>query len=141
MFELHSSLAEDCYYLGDFTLSRLLLMNDCQYPWFILVPQVNGVSEIYQLSQRDQGQLVSESSMLSETLASVFHADKINIAALGNIVPQLHLHHIVRYKTDVAWPQPIWGKKVAKPYEDAQVTAIREKLILAFSLHFKPLES
>lgn len=91
-------------------------MNDCNYPWFILVPDRTKLSEIHQLSTADQNQLIAESSKLSSMLKSGFNADKINIAALGNIVPQLHIHHIARYQTDAAWPAPVWGKVAAKPY-------------------------
>lgn len=113
---IHTQLQNDCIIIGRFSLCHLLLMNDCNYPWFILVPDRVNVSEIHQLSSADQTQLIAESSKLSSMLKSGFNADKINIAALGNIVPQLHIHHIARYKTDAAWPAPVWGKVAAKPY-------------------------
>ena len=120
MFELHPQLKKDCQVLGQFTLCQLLLINDANYPWFILVPAREGISEIYQLSAEDQEQLWSESAQLSAALMEAFQGDKMNIAALGNVVPQLHVHHVVRYTTDVAWPAPVWGKVVAKSYSDAE---------------------
>jgi len=116
MAEIHPQLAQDTYYLGQFPLSHLLLMNDASYPWFILVPDREAMTEIYQLCVDDQNQLSRESVLLAETLAQGFHADKMNIAALGNVVPQLHLHHIVRYTDDPSWPAPVWGKHPARPY-------------------------
>ncbi len=118
MFKLHPRLAEDTFRVGDFPLCHLLLMNDASYPWFILVPRRTGVREIFELEQRDQQQLLKESSQLSQLLNKLFHADKLNIAALGNMVPQLHIHHIVRYQTDQAWPNPVWGIFPAQPYTE-----------------------
>ena len=113
---LHPQLKKDCFVIGRLPLCALLLMNDSNYPWFILVPQREGISEIHQLSEADQQQLMRESSQLAGAIEKEFGADKINIAALGNVVPQLHVHHVVRYKSDPAWPAPVWGKLSAKPY-------------------------
>lgn len=118
MFELHPRLAQDTLAIGDFPLCRLLLMNDANYPWFILVPRRTGAREIFQLDLIDQQQLLRESSQLSQVLDKVFQADKLNIAALGNMVPQLHIHHIVRYQNDRAWPKPVWGLFPATPYTE-----------------------
>jgi len=115
-FELHPKLAEDCHYLGNFPLCALLLSKDANYPWYILVPRQTNISEAFQLNNLDQQTLQHESLQLSQALSVTFSADKMNIAALGNMVPQLHLHHIVRYKTDVAWPNPVWGHASAKAY-------------------------
>ena len=101
MFSLHPQLAQDTFFVGDFPLSTCRLMNDMQFPWLILIPRVPGVSELYELSQADQEQFLRESSWLSSQLARVFRADKMNVAALGNMVPQLHIHHVVRYQNDV----------------------------------------
>ena len=117
-FQLHPQLAEDCYYLGDFTLCALLLSKDANYPWYILVPRQANISEAFQLSPSDQQKLQQESLQLSKALNNAFYADKMNIAALGNMVPQLHLHHIVRYKTDAAWPNPVWGFTDANNYTE-----------------------
>ena len=133
MFEVHPTLAHDCITLGGFSLCRLLLMNDATYPWFILVPEREGVTEIYQLSQEHQQQLLRESSRLARGLAEDFGADKMNIAALGNVVPQLHIHHIVRYRNDPAWPAPVWGKMEARPYQPGQIEALRQRLHRLFA--------
>ena len=109
MAELHPQLARDCRLIGRFPLCRLLLMLDANYPWFILVPDREGITEIHQLDSDDQQRLLHESSSLAGVLEEVFQADKLNIAALGNVVPQLHVHHIVRYENDPAWPAPVWG--------------------------------
>ncbi|WP_340122220.1 HIT domain-containing protein [Methylobacter svalbardensis] len=121
-FQLHPRLEQDCITIGRFELCRLLMMNDSQYPWFILVPERAGLQEIYQLSKTERELLIEESSYLAENLANLYQADKMNIAAIGNLVPQLHIHHIVRYQTDKAWPAPVWGKFAAEPYTEQQIT-------------------
>ena len=138
MFTLHPQLAKDTLHLGNFPLSRLLLMNDSQFPWFILVPEVESISEIYQLTQTQQAQLLRESSYLAQTLATLYCADKMNIAALGNVVPQLHLHHIVRFKSDPVWLAPVWGKLPACAYSDAELEALKQRVFqtLRFDLRF-----
>jgi diadenosine tetraphosphate (Ap4A) HIT family hydrolase len=125
---IHPQLQADCIILGRFPLCHLLLMNDSNYPWFVLVPEREDITEIHQLDIADQHQLISESSTLSRCIEQLFDADKINIAALGNIVPQLHIHHIVRYRTDAAWPAPVWGKLAAIPYTEDQLEQIIDKL-------------
>lgn len=132
MFELHPQLAKDCVEVRDFPLSKVLLLNDSNYPWIILVPRRDNVGEIFQLSGEDQRQLLAESSALCEAMATYFKADKMNVAALGNRVPQLHLHHIVRYKNDASWPNPVWGAVGAKPYNKTELDdllAILESII------------
>ena len=116
-FELHSRLAADCIRVGRLPLSLLLLLNDARYPWFIVVPQRSGIGEIFQLPESDQCQLWRDSATLSLNLMQSFHADKINIGALGNLVPQLHVHHIARFTSDPAWPGPVWGHSAPVPYE------------------------
>ncbi|WP_448246843.1 HIT domain-containing protein [Thalassotalea agariperforans] len=128
-FILHPMLANDTVTLAELPLSRLLLSNDKQYPWFILVPRVNDIQDIYQLEWQDQLQFLNESSLLSELLMQVFKGDKMNVAALGNICPQLHVHHIVRFKTDAAWPAPVWGKLPAIKYSVAEIEEIKAKLV------------
>lgn len=131
---LHPQLEKDCFVVGHFPLSVLLLMNDANYPWFILVPQREGITEIHQLSEEDQQQLMKESSQLAACIETAFKADKINIAALGNMVPQLHIHHIVRYKSDPAWPAPVWGKVPPNPYATADVNQLNERMRLLLSI-------
>ena len=131
-FQLHPRLKQDCISIGRFDLCQLLIMNDSQYPWFILVPEKAGIQEIYQLDKPEQHTLLEESSYLAENLAALYKADKMNIAAIGNLVPQLHIHHIVRYRSDKAWPDPVWGKFAAVPYTQQQIadniTRIKEQL-------------
>jgi diadenosine tetraphosphate (Ap4A) HIT family hydrolase len=121
MFKLHPQLATDCIEVGDFPLSKLLMMNDVQYPWFVLVPRVEGITEIFQLGEVDQQRLWRESALISRLLSEVFAADKMNVAALGNVVSQLHVHHVVRYRNDVAWPAPVWGKLPARACSEADI--------------------
>lgn len=137
VFTLESRLQDDTFALGRFPLSLLLLMNDRTYPWLILVPQREGIREIFELAPDDRQQLIEESSHLAATLATLFHADKLNIAALGNMVPQLHLHHVVRFRGDPAWPAPVWGKTPAVPYRPEQVETLREQL-LPLLVNFSP---
>lgn len=120
-FDLHPQLERDCITVGRLTLCRLLLMNDKQFPWFILVPEIEGITEIFQLDKQQQGLLIKESSFLAERLNTLYKADKINIAAIGNLVPQLHVHHVVRYRSDKAWPAPVWGKFTAIPYSEQEL--------------------
>jgi diadenosine tetraphosphate (Ap4A) HIT family hydrolase len=135
-FLLHPQLVQDTIELADFPLCKLLLCNDSAYPWFILVPKVANTSEIYQLDWQQQQQLLNESSLLSELLMQVFAGDKMNVAALGNMVEQLHVHHVVRFKTDSQWPKPIWGQQAAKPYAEAEITVLREKLLPQLAVIF-----
>lgn len=118
-FELHPRLATDTVVVGDLPLCRLLLMNDAQYPWTILVPRREGLREIYELGAVDQSQFWRESEQLSKALMAAFRGDKLNVAALGNMVSQLHIHHIVRFASDPAWPAPVWGKHPPRAYDAA----------------------
>ena len=129
MFSLHPMLAQDCLELGRFQLCRLLLMQDANYPWFILVPEREAISEIYQLDDADQQQLWKESVLFSRQIMQTFAGDKLNIGALGNVVPQLHIHHIVRYKTDATWPRPVWGGVERIPYAEKVLAELMQKLI------------
>ena len=122
MFELHPQLAADTVTVGELPLSRLLLSRDANYPWCILVPRRSDIREIYQLDKADRAQLLEESCWLSQTLEDLFQPTKINVAALGNMVPQLHLHHVARFDSDPAWPAPIWGQVPAREYQPDQLT-------------------
>jgi len=128
MSDIHPQLSADCVVLGQLPLCHLLLMNDCHYPWFILVPRRAGLREIFQLDAGDRRQLLHESCELSEFLMEAYSGDKLNVAALGNLVPQLHLHHIVRYTADPAWPAPVWGRHPAEPYTPPAIDEIRTLL-------------
>ncbi|MCC4269590.1 HIT family protein [Marinobacter nauticus] len=128
MFQLHERLAADTHKLGVSRLCDVLLMNDSTWPWVILVPRVSGIREIFELQVEQQQRLLFESSALSEGMMELFSGDKMNVAALGNMVPQLHLHHIVRYQGDPAWPGPVWGKQPPVPYTDDQLVNVKAKL-------------
>jgi len=117
-FELDARLAADTLPFGDFPLCRILLMNDAQYPWWILVPRRVGVREIYELNDTDQSQLLRESVLFGRALMQAYSGEKLNVAALGNVVPQLHIHHVVRFRGDPAWPAPVWGRAPAQPYRE-----------------------
>jgi len=132
-FQLHPQLANDCHYLGDFPLCALLLSKDANYPWFIMVPRRVDIREAFELSVDELQQLQRESLTLSQLLNDAFKADKMNIAALGNMVPQLHLHHIVRYTTDAAWPKPIWEMAKAQAYNDASLKQRIDKTLRALT--------
>lgn len=129
-FSLHPQLAKDCIAVGQLPLCQLLMMNDTQYPWFILVPRRAAIREIHELPPPDQQQLLAESSALGAALMSAFAGEKLNLAALGNMVPQLHLHHIVRHSSDPAWPRPVWG---AVPAVAMSATEIQRRLALVGS--------
>ena len=131
MGTIHPQLRNDCLILGRFPLCQLLLAKDANYPWFILVPDRKNIAEIYQLSEADQQQLMTESSALGAFVMERLNGDKLNLAALGNMVPQLHMHVIVRYKEDAAWPGPIWGKVAAKVYSNVELNDLKEKLGLS----------
>ncbi len=122
IFSLNTQLRNDANVLGDFPLCKLLLIKDAQYPWFVLVPRRPNVTEIVQLAPTDRIQLLEESCQLQESLLAAYCPDKLNVAALGNMVSQLHVHHIARFRHDAAWPAPVWGKHPAAPYNVAQLT-------------------
>lgn len=128
MFELHPQLARDTVLTGRFPLCELRLMNDSHYPWFILVPQRENLREIHELNESDLHLLMREAVTLSRALTAAFAPDKLNIAALGNVVPQLHIHYIARYTSDPAWPAPVWGKVPAVPYAEDALAEVRKKL-------------
>lgn len=124
-FELHLRLAADTTVVDDLELSRVLLSNDARYPWLILVPRQPEISEVYQLSAPDQARLWQEATQVGEALMAAFDAHKLNVAALGNQVKQLHIHVIARFDNDEAWPDPVWGVGESKPY---QAEALAERL-------------
>jgi diadenosine tetraphosphate (Ap4A) HIT family hydrolase len=127
-FELHPRLAADCTLVCDLPLCRLLLMDDATYPWCILVPRRAGMREIHELTEADQAMLLREVARLSTAMQAVFAADKMNVAALGNVVPQLHVHVIARRVDDAAWPRPVWGAAPRRPYAEAEREAVTARL-------------
>ena len=127
-FTLHPRLKTDCLHLGDFPLCRVLLAGDARYAWFILVPRREGIREAYEMSEADQDILTRESAVFGQAIMKAFGGDKLNIGALGNMVPQLHVHHIVRHEGDAAWPGAVWGQGEAQAYSEEQIHAIRQTL-------------
>ena len=140
MFSLHPQLQQDTVLLGRFSLSLVLLHRDANFPWCILVPEREAIQEIYHLGLEDRQQLMNESCHLAEVMADMFVPDKMNIAAIGNKVPQLHLHHVARFKTDKAWPGAVWGAIMEpKAYEDAALQELVGRLCTALAGEdFKP---
>lgn len=120
-FELHPRLAEDTISLGHTGLCDIRLMNNAAWPWLLLVPMREGIREIYQLTEQDQMHLLRDSSRLGKGMMELFDGYKLNVAALGNMVPQLHVHHIVRYEGDAGWPGPVWGAKPSVPYSPVEL--------------------
>lgn len=127
-FVLHPRLARDADVLGDLPLCRLLGMNNARYPWCVLVPRRTDIREVHELPVIEQQQLLKESSALGIAMMEGFAADKLNVAALGNVVPQLHVHHIARFRSDDCWPDPVWGRFPALTYEPAQWQAFATKV-------------
>lgn len=123
-FVLHTQLANDSVWIADWPLCQLRLINDSNYPWFILVPRRANIRDVIDLSDEDQSQLWLESAKLSRLMRQKFSPEKLNLAALGNMVPQLHLHHIARFTTDVAWPAPVWGKVERVPYNESELAQL-----------------
>ncbi|BAX52457.1 HIT domain-containing protein [Photobacterium damselae] len=127
-FTLHERLAADTSVLGDFPLSRVLLAKEALGPWIILVPKKDNLREIHHLSEQEQIQLIKESCLIAQLLETDYKAEKINVGALGNLVPQLHLHHIARFSDDIAWPGPIWGNTKGIQRSEAVQQALVEEL-------------
>jgi diadenosine tetraphosphate (Ap4A) HIT family hydrolase len=127
VFELDPQLEADTFPVGITSLNRILLMNDSRFPWLILVPERPDITEPFELTDEDQRTLMQESMITGKSLKALFNAHKLNIAALGNQVSQLHIHHIARFRTDAAWPRPVWGVGAAEPYE---AEALRERVAL-----------
>ena len=123
-FQLHPQLARDCFVIKDLELCRVLLMNDKNYPWCILVPMREGKKDLYELTDAEQILFTKESSHLSAVMMKLFKGKKMNVAALGNMVPQLHIHHIVRNEGDPCWPKPVWGQVPPVFYSDDEAQAV-----------------
>jgi diadenosine tetraphosphate (Ap4A) HIT family hydrolase len=135
-WSLHPQLRDDTVPVGDLPLSRLLAMNDADFPWLILVPRRTGVSEIIDLGA-EQAQLMDELSLVSRALKDETRCDKLNVAAIGNIVPQLHIHIVARRKDDALWPNPVWGAAARRACEPTALqrfaAAIRDRVRLPLS--------
>lgn len=128
MFALHPRLTADTHLVGDWDLCRVLLMNDSRYPWLILVPRRAETAEITQLDQPDQMTLMAEIARASTLMRRLFDPDRVNVAALGNMVPQLHVHVISRFQGDDAWPKPVWGAHPAIAYGPEQLDIALNRL-------------
>lgn len=127
-FKLDERLENDTFHLASWPLCDVLLMNDAQYPWVILVPRVEGATELFHLSDEQRQLLDQESIFLGKTLMELFSGDKLNVAALGNVVKQLHIHHVVRFEADPSWPGPMWGKLPTQAYQEEAKQALLQKL-------------
>ena len=132
-FKLDARLEADTHWMGDLHLSRVLLMNDRRYPWIILVPMLEGLKELTDLSGEQSVTLLQESRTVSQWLIEQ-GGDKLNVGALGNVVSQLHLHHVMRKVDDPAWPGPVWGHSPAQPYAEDQIKALQQSLKSALKL-------
>lgn len=137
-FTLHPDLIRDGVPMGDFPLCRVLLINDAAYPWFVLVPMIDGLRDTIDMNANDHATLWEESRTFSQAIMTAFAGEKLNVAALGNMTPQLHIHHIVRYAADAAWPGPIWGKQPLTPYDEDGIKAVSAKLLAASIEGFTP---
>lgn len=125
---LDPQLAADTVAVGDLPLSRLLLHSDANYPWLILAPRRAGAIELTDLDATDRVRLMEEIAQTSAALSTITRCHKINVAALGNVVAQLHVHVIARFRDDAAWPGPVWGKAPARAYDPPQRDAIAARL-------------
>src|SRR5215468_2741372 len=123
-WSLHPQLAQDTVPVGDMPLTRVLLANDANYPWLILVPRLPGLVELIDLEENAQVQLVGEVAAAARALKALTECDKLNIAALGNLVSQLHVHVIARRRADAAWPKPVWGVNPPAAYAEGQQVAL-----------------
>ncbi|MCJ8313556.1 MAG: HIT family protein [Saccharospirillaceae bacterium] len=130
---LDDRLKQDCVLLAQSKLNYLLLNKDANFPWVILVPKQENISELFELSEADQVQLTLETNQIALRLKNAFQADKMNIAAIGNVVNQLHVHVVARFKLDALWPKPIWGAIEAKVYEEKQLKNTIELILNAIS--------
>lgn len=132
-FTLHPTLARDTVEIARLPLCRVLFMNDRRFPWLILVPEREAAREIHELPPEDRARLIEEIALAGETLQRLFQPDKLNAGALGNIVPQLHVHVVARFANDAAWPGPVWGSGVAVPYTADELEELRGRLASALA--------
>lgn len=127
-FALDPRLAADTRPVARWGLSDVLLMNDARFPWVILVPRIAGVTDWFDLAEGERTTLLNEMLALGKAMQTLFNAEKINTAALGNVVSQLHVHVVARYARDAAWPAPTWGFGKAEPYESEALINILDRL-------------
>ena len=133
-WSLHPQLERDTANIGDLPLSRVLVINDASYPWLLLVPRRPDIVELIDLDEVAQAQLMTEIARVSRAVREVTRCHKLNVAALGNAVPQLHVHVIARFRNDAAWPKPVWGATPPRNYEHEElqnfVVPLRRKIWL-----------
>ena len=132
-YSLHPQLTADTHKLGQLTLSDVLLMDSTELPWVILVPRISSAREWHDLSAENQIQLHQESMLIGQSLMNLFGGDKLNTGAIGNMVPQLHIHHIVRFTTDSVWPKPVWGNIENECYSAKELSIISDKIVKQLS--------
>ncbi|MCT4655833.1 MAG: HIT family protein [Cohaesibacter sp.] len=132
-FTLDPQLEADSLPVCELELCTVRLAKDANYPWLIMVPKYAGLEELVDLAKQDQHRLTDEIAALSTALRAVTGCDKLNVAALGNMVRQLHIHVIARFESDKAWPGPIWGKVEASSYEDGKADQLISGLLAALS--------
>jgi diadenosine tetraphosphate (Ap4A) HIT family hydrolase len=126
-FALDPQLAADALPLGELPLSSVLLINDARFPWFVLVPRIPDAREITDLAEADAAALMTELRIAVRVMLDLARPDKVNLGALGNAVPQLHVHVVGRFRSDPAWPGPVWGCGTAKPYPPHAAAALIER--------------
>lgn len=126
---LDPRLEADTTFITDWPVNRVLLMNDANYPWLVLVPRLEGLRDFHDVPSEDEAVFQDEINRAARALKQITGAAKMNTAALGNMVPQLHVHVIARFESDVAWPDPVWGKHPAVPYGDGEAEALIEKFL------------
>jgi len=132
-FALHPTLAKDTVEVTRLPLCRVLLMNDRRFPWLILVPERESLREIHELPAAERSTLIEEIVQAGQVLVRLFQPDKLNTGALGNLVPQLHVHVVARFATDAAWPGPVWGSGAAVTYSEGDLNDLQNRLAEAFN--------
>ena len=137
-FTLDEKQADDCILLGEMNLCSLLLMNDQRFPWFILVPRVSGAEELFELNRDDQISLQIESNLLDQALKNTLNPTTLNVGSLGNVVRQLHIHHIARFESDDCWPDPVWGQQGGRPYTESSQKKLTQPILEALGRHIRP---
>jgi diadenosine tetraphosphate (Ap4A) HIT family hydrolase len=133
-WELHPQLAQDTLLLGDLPLSRVLLSRDANFPWLVLVPRRPGANELIDLPEAEQQELLTEIAQTARGLKRATNCDKLNIAAIGNMVPQLHIHVVARRKTDAVWPKAVWGTLPPRAYQAGELERTAAALCGAIGL-------
>jgi diadenosine tetraphosphate (Ap4A) HIT family hydrolase len=132
-FSLDPRLEADTLPIGDLSLSSALLLNDARFPWFVLVPRRADVSEVTDLSEEDAAALIAEIRVAARVMLDLAKPDKLNVGALGNLVPQLHVHVVGRFRSDPAWPGPVWGHGERRPYPDHAAASLVERAAALFA--------